>query len=366
MNLDCRNCGASLTIGEHETQVTCPYCQQVNGMPGRAPQPAPPPPRQVVVSRTSTPPAAARVVIIVAVVGMLVAGMVVAMVARTASRVATPPAPAVSQASQQLMREKAAAERRVMEARARAEAAAQAATAESQRVQIAAVATSAPIDAGSASAASEPRRRKRAAPKAPEYTGPVLSKADAQKALEPELQSCMKQAGVYYLITRLGNDRKGSSVPPLHLTGTSVVDYVPTPGFAKTPLGKCVARAGAAVRAPAYRGNYIYFGLHNDAVADPLAGAPNELNQAKAKKALSALDDEARDCATSHAKGSRPGERTTLLATFQGVTGRVSKVELLYVDRKSPYARCVAEVYGKASTDKFKRIESRVTYVLKP
>ncbi len=358
MNLDCRNCGASLTIGEHETQVTCPYCQKVNGMPGRVPQPAPPPPRQVVVPRAAAPPAGGRIVVLVAVVGMVVAGMVVSFVARTSSRVTTP-TPAVAPVA---LRDDLAAERQAL-ARARAEAEAQIEAARSEAAQVAMVAA---IDAGAAAPAAEPRPAKRAAPKVPDYTGPVLSKADAQKALEPELLSCMKQAGVYYLITRLGNDRKGSSVPPLHLTGTSVVDYVPTPGFAKTSLGQCVARAGAAVHAPAYRGNYIYFGLHNDAVADPLAGAPNELNQAKAKRALSALDDEARDCVTSHPEGSRPGERVTLLATFQGVTGRVSKVELLYVDRKSPYARCVAGVYGKASTETFKRIESRVTYVLQP
>lgn len=358
MNLDCTNCGASLTIGENQNRVTCPYCQQVMSMPGPAPQSAPPP-RRGVAPRPSAPPAAMRMVILVAVVGMLVSGMVVAFVALAPSRVSTAPAPATPapQAADRL-RQAAAAEREALARSRRAEAEAEAEAAGAASVQIAT------IDA--APAAAQPRPAKRARAKTPEYTGPILSKADAEKALEPELLSCMRHAGTYYLITRLGNDRHGSSVPPLHLTGISVVDYVPTAGFAETPLGKCVARAGRAVRAPAYRGNYIYFGLHNDAVADPLAGAPREVNDAKAKQAMSALDGEARDCATSHPKGSRPGERTTVVATFQGATGRVSKVQVLYVDRKSPYARCIIGVYRKASTEQFKRIQSPVTYELKP
>src|SRR5690606_33513865 len=100
--------------------------------------------------------------------------------------------------------------------------------------------------------------------------------------------------------------RRGGTVPPLGLTGTSIVDYKPTPDFAKTPLGGCVARAASAVRAPAYSGNYIYFGLRNDSIPDPLANAPARLETAAAKRALAAFDDEARDCSTRSPAGSRP------------------------------------------------------------
>ena len=125
--------------------------------------------------------------------------------------------------------------------------------------------------------------------------------------------------------------------------------------------------AGSAVHAPAYRGNYIYFGLHNDAVPDPWSGDSLATpGTTAAKKALSSLDDEARDCAHSHPNGGRPGESTTVVVTFLGVTGQASKVRTLYVEPKSAYARCIAGVYRKAVTGRFKRIEDQVTYQFEP
>jgi hypothetical protein len=193
-----------------------------------------------------------------------------------------------------------------------------------------------------------------------------VTRSQAEKVITPEILSCMKKQGVYYLITRLGNDRHGSSVPPLHLTGTSVVDYEPTPGFAKTPLGRCVARAGKAVRAPAYGGNYIYFGLRNESIPDPLGDAPPKLDRTAANEALAALDDEARDCQRSHPRGSRPGEKVSISVRFQGATGRVSGVNPYYVPGRSPYARCLSSVYHKATVGKFKRIDGKVMHVLAP
>lgn len=294
------------------------------------------------------------------VVGLCISGAIAAFAALGSSSrgvVAPAPAPPVPDVAQ---KQKALDEERAALARSREEA-------QAARDQ---APTPATADAGSvdaAPAAQTPQHEtKKKKKRAPEYTGPVLSKADAQKVLEPEILSCMKASGTYYLITRLGNDRHGSSVPPLHLTGTSVVDYVPTPGFAKTPLGRCVARAGSAVHAPAYRGNYIYFGLHNNAVPDPLAGAAANMSKSAARKALSSLDDEARDCAHSHPDGSRPGESTTVVVTFLGATGQANKVRPLYVEPTSAYARCIAGVYRKAVTSTFKRTEDQVTYVLKP
>lgn len=207
-------------------------------------------------------------------------------------------------------------------------------------------------------------RRKAAASAAP--TGPVSTKKDAEEVLRPELLSCMKQHGVHYLITRLGNNRRGANVPPLGLTGTSIVDYKPTPGFAATPLGRCVARAASGVRAPAYGGDYIYFGLRNESTPDPLADAPARLDTAAAEQALAALDDEARDCATRSPAGSRPGESVSVMVSFQGATGKVSKVEPYYVDIRSAYGRCLSSVFRKATVGKFREIDHQVRHVLAP
>jgi hypothetical protein len=204
-------------------------------------------------------------------------------------------------------------------------------------------------------------------PKAePAPTGPVSTKKQAEEVLRPEVLACMKEHGVHYLITRLGNRKRGSTVPPLGLTGTSIVDYKPTPGFAKTPLGRCIARAASAVRAPAYGGNYIYFGLRNDSIPDPLAASPAQLDTAAAKRALAALDDEARDCSTRAPAGSRPGESVSVMVFFEGATGEVAKVEPYYVDIKSAYGRCLASVYRKATVGTFRQIEGKVVHVLAP
>lgn len=207
-------------------------------------------------------------------------------------------------------------------------------------------------------------RRKAAASAAP--PGPVSTKKDAEEVLRPELLACMKQHGVHYLITRLGNNRRGANVPPLGLTGTSVVDYKPTPGFAATPLGRCVARAASGVRAPAYRGDYIYFGLRNESIPDPLADAPARLDTAAAEQALAALDDEARDCATRSPAGSRPGESVSVSVSFEGATGKVSKVEPYYVNARSAYGRCLSSVYRKATVGKFREIDRHVVHRLAP
>jgi hypothetical protein len=198
------------------------------------------------------------------------------------------------------------------------------------------------------------------------YTGPVLTKQEAEQTLKPEILSCMKQHGVHYLITRLGNVRRGGSVPALSLTGTSVVDYQPAPNFAKTPLGRCVASAGSAVHAPAYKGNYIYFGLRNDSVADPLADAAASLDRAEAKRALSALDEGARDCATRDPKGSRPGESVSISVSFYGATGKVASVRPVYVEAKSAYGRCLSSVYGKATIARFRKLDDKVMHTLTP
>lgn len=219
-------------------------------------------------------------------------------------------------------------------------------------------------DAAATVSPAAPARRKAAGGAAP--LGPVSTKKEAEEVLRPELLACMKEHGVHYLITRLGNNPRGANVPPLGLTGTSVVDYKSTPGFAATPLGRCVARAASEVRAPAYGGNYVYFGLRNESIPDPLADAPARLETTAAERALAALDDEARDCATRSQAGSRPGESVSVMVFFEGATGKVSKVEPYYVDIKSAYGRCLSSVYRKATVGKFREIDHKVLHVLAP
>jgi len=228
-----------------------------------------------------------------------------------------------------------------------------------------------PQDAAIEDAAAAPQvvnavREKRPKEVARVPTGPIVSKDQAEQILRPQVMACMKEHRAHYLITRLGNERHGANVPTLGLTGTSVLDYKPVPGFASTPLGRCIARAGSAVRAPAYGGNYIYFGLRNDDAPDPLAGAAEKLDHDAANKALAALDDEARDCARRNLAGSRPGETVTVMVTFQGATGKVSTVEPHYLDMRSAYGRCLSAVYRKASVEKFRDIDAGVVHVLAP
>lgn len=356
MSLECGYCGAPLQIAENQAQVTCAYCQQVTRLSSTAPK------RLVAVTRSSAP--VGRIVAAVSIASLCIVGAIVAFVVHSSQRAPASPPPS-SRATRQAMDQLTAAQEVEREALKRAERLASEAEARASRKS-----AMAPSPEKAEPEMNAPTKRAGSATKAAAkkalYTGPVLSKQDAERALEPEILSCMKRAGVYYLITRLGNDRRGGSVPALRLKGTSVVDYAPAPGFARTPLGQCVARAGRAVHAPAYRGNYIYVGLHNDAVPDPLGDASAHLDRAAASKALSALDEEARDCGRSHPDGSRPGESTTVSVTFQGASGRVSKIRVLYVKPRSPYARCIVKVYREASTARFKRIEERVTHVLRP
>ncbi len=340
MTLECGNCRAPLrNVSSDQIVATCEYCHAVTRIaPAREPR---------VSSVRPAPAPRPRVAIGLVTAGLVISGAVAAFVAQSRFRpeVATSPAP---------MRGQPVApstppplDRRVI-------------------VQAEKPPPS-PEGQGQDAGVAKPRVAGTAArDRAPARTDPILSKQQAQQVLEPELLSCMKQHGVHYLITRLGNERRGGDVPPLQLTGTSVVDYAPVPGFAKSPLGRCIAKAADAVRAPAYSGNYIYFGLRNDAVPDPLGDAPARLDAAAAKRALVALDDEARECAARFPRDSRPGESLSITVRFSGASGRVTTVAPYYVEPKSAYARCLSSVYGKAQVGRFKKIDEDVLHVLAP
>lgn len=213
-----------------------------------------------------------------------------------------------------------------------------------------------------------PRTGSGRAPK-PEPSTPVVSKAEAEAALKPEILSCMRQNRVHYLITRIGQGygkRQSGTLPALRIVETAYVDYRPVPGFAKTPLGRCVSAAASQIRCSAFRGNYIYFGLRNNTVPDPLAGQPESLDHGAAKQALTALDEEARDCARRAPSGSKPGETVRVSVTFTGFDGRVKKVEPIYVKAKSDYAKCLKSVYKKAQVPRFRRLDDRTMHALAP
>lgn len=350
MRLICSNCGAPLKGAADQTIATCSYCQAVTRLQ--------PPSPQAPASARSPGAGQARIVVGLTVGALLVTGVIAAIIAQSGSRrtiaTVTTGGEAATPAPELLV-----TEAHEVETAAPDEAAIPDGQGADDDVR------QEPADAAAVPSGGT-KARKSASRSARAPTGPVSSKKDAQQVLEPEVLSCMKEHGVHYLITRLGNKRKGATVPPLGLTGTSVVDYKPTPGFARTPLGRCVARAARAVRAPAYGGDYIYLGLRHDAVPDPLAAAPARLDAAAAKQALSALDDEARDCAARKPSGSRPGESVSVMVRFHGATGQVSDVRPNYVDKKSPYGRCLSSVYGKATVGKFREIEHKVMHVIQP
>lgn len=342
VTLKCSHCGAPLKAAPDQTVVTCGYCETVTRIASTREHRRP-------EARSRGAPQ--RRILGLTVAGVLSTAMIAAVVVMSRSRAVTPasdrgseivqPAPTFPVAEQAMA------------------AAPQGDGMRPDTKQGPGVAAT-----GSPAAPARGTRRKAAGAAAP--TGPVSTKKDAEEVLRPELLACMEKHGVHYLITRLGNERRGANVPPLGLTGTSIVDYKPTPGFAATPLGRCVARAGSGVRAPAYGGDYIYFGLRNESIPDPLADAPARLDTAAAEQALAALDDEARDCATRSPAGSRPGESVSVMVFFEGATGKVSKVEPYYIDIRSAYGRCLSSVYRKATVAKFRDIDHQVRHALAP
>lgn len=346
MTLKCSHCGAPLKAGPDQTVVTCGYCETVTRIAST---------REHRRTEARSRGAPQRRILALAVAGVLCTAAIAAVVVMSRSRAVTPAS------DRGLASAQPTPTRPVAEADAE-----QGMAAPRQGDGMKPDPKQGPEVAAAVSPAAPARdtRRRAAGNAAP--TGPVSTRKEAEEVLRPELLACMKQSGVHYLITRLGNNPRGANVPPLGLTGTSIVDYKPTPGFAATPLGRCVARAASGVRAPAYGGNYIYFGLRNESIPDPLADAPERLDTAAAKQALAAFDDEARDCTTRSPAGSRPGESVSVMVSFEGATGKVSKVEPYYVNIRSAYGRCLSSVYRKATVARFREIDHDVVHVLAP
>ena len=224
-------------------------------------------------------------------------------------------------------------------------------------------------DAPKKKSSSKKKKSNTAEASTPAPAGPILSKQEAQKVLEPKILSCMKQHNVHYLIADIGQGYgkfKSGTLPPLKVVETPYVNYKPTPGFSKSPLGKCVLAAAAPIRVSAFKGNYMYFGLRNPGAPDPLAGRPESIDRPAAESALANLDNEARQCQIGAPDGSKPGETVSISVTFQGIDGSTTKVEPVYVKYKSPYGKCLRKVYGKAKVPTFRRLTERVMHQLAP
>lgn len=214
-----------------------------------------------------------------------------------------------------------------------------------------------------------PRRRPSPKPAKARPKTPVMSKKDAQEVLEPELLACMKKHGTHHVIVRIGQGygaKKTGPLGPLTIVDKTVVNYADAPGFKRSALGQCVLTAISGLRADTARGNYIYFGLVNKAAPDPLEGANAKMTNEQGVAAMTALDDEARDCARRHPDEAPEGRVVRVQATFQGVDGKVTRVEPLYLETKSPYARCLKRVYGKAVVPRFRRLTEKHMHKLTP
>jgi hypothetical protein len=333
MTLKCSHCGAPLKVGPDQTVVTCDYCHSVTRIASTRQH------RRAEARSSGASQAWILALVMAGVIGA--AGIAMAVLWRSRAV-----APASDRTVPPTVAPVAAVEPPV----------APTAIAPQEAPRVAAT-----VPPAAPARGTRPRAAREPAP-----TGPVSSKKEAEAILRPELLACMKEHGVHYLITRLGNNVRGGTVPALGLVETSVVDYKHTPGFATTPLGRCVARAARGVRAPAYGGDSIYFGLREDSIPDPLADAPAHLDAEAAKQALSARDDEARDCTTRSPSGSRPGESQSVMVYFEGATGKVSRVEPYYVDIRSAYGRCLTSVYRKVTVGKFREIEHYVVIAVAP
>lgn len=341
VTIKCSHCGAPLNATSDQTVVTCGYCHTSTRIASTRQT------RRAAAGASAPQPTR---MIGFAIAGVVITGAIAAFVAARSPQMDTPasPSPAGDPAARPLAI--VAEQPQPIATHETAKPAPDDAT---------------PTDTGTA-APSGKKQKTTAGTTQRAPTGPILTKKDAEQVLRPELLACMKEHRVHYLITRLGNEPRGGTVPPLGITETSIVDYKPTPGFASTPLGRCVARAGSAVRAPAYGGNYIYFGLRHDSIPDPLADADARMNTAAATKTLTNLDDEARDCVRRSPSGSRPGESVRIMVLFHGATGKVASVEPYYVDTRSAYGRCITSVYRKATVDKFRAIDDKVLHILEP
>ena len=206
-------------------------------------------------------------------------------------------------------------------------------------------------------------------PAIPEQTGPILPKAEAEKVLKEPLLDCLRESGHYTMYVRIGQGydapTTGPLAPLLIVYDKAIIDYWDVENFTATPLGTCVAKAAREVRTRAFKGNYMYFSITNEAVPDPLADADKTINRKVADTQLSAFDEEARECAQRHPQYAQPGKTISFSIKFRGVDGSVTEVLPFYV-KDSPYCTCLKKTYQKAKVPPFRRLSEKVLHKLSP
>ena len=207
------------------------------------------------------------------------------------------------------------------------------------------------------------------APAVPEQTGPILTKAEAERVLKEPLLECLRESGRYAMIVRIGQGYKAATegpLPPLQIfNNEATIDYRSVKNFTGTPLGECVANAALGVRTRAFKGNYMRFAVTNPEVADPLAHASKTIDQKAAQQALSKFDEEARECVVRYPQYAEPGKTISFSINFRGVDGTVTEVLPFYV-KDSPYRSCLEESYQKAMVPPFRRLHTKVIHKLAP
>jgi len=355
MIVECKSCGAPLDLADGKTFAKCLYCktpQQVREMrtiSAQTPADFSPPREWQGASRTR--PTVIAVAVLTIMMGVGTALYVMAMMPSAVPPQPVTHAPVVSVQDSPVPSPAPPA-------------------ADDPDIVVEAGAEGAPRERGPA-AAPRPTARKGsgAKPASKRPSTPVMSKKEAQEVLEPELLACMKKHATHHVIVRIGQGyrgRKTGPLGPLAIVDKTTVNYADAPKFKRSPLGKCMQVAISGLRADTARGNYMYFGLVNKAAPDPLEGANAKMSHEQGVAAMTAHDEEARDCARRHPDGATEGRVVRVQATFRGVDGKVSRVEPLYLDSKSPYTKCIKGVYRKATVPRFRRLSEKHMHKLAP
>jgi hypothetical protein len=206
-------------------------------------------------------------------------------------------------------------------------------------------------------------------PVIPEQTGQILTKVEAEKVLKEPLLDCLRESENYSMIVRIGQGYKAPSqgpLPPLLIfNNEATINYRVVKNFTSIPLGKCVANAALGVRTRAFKGNYMRFAITNEKVPDPLANAPKTINHKMAQLALSAFDEEARECAIRYPQYAESGKTISFSINFRGVDGSVTQVLPFYVN-ESLYRTCLEKTYQKTTVTPFRRLSTKVVHRLTP
>ncbi len=180
--------------------------------------------------------------------------------------------------------------------------------------------------------------------------GPVLSVAEATRALEPAILECMKAAGVHRVSLHMGNEKVG---------GVSIlnVTWAPKPrvdgllvSLPRTKLGRCINEAGRTVRTRAFKSNYLTIDVRNPGVPDPLAAFPETLSKQDFEAALGPLDDQVRACATKHGE---EGQRIRISVRVDGPAGKLTFARPMYTSKA--FASCVERLYKTVVFPRAKR-----------